>query len=85
MDNEIVIRFETCERKRALGFLQKFYPSRNLEDSEKIKALLDLVERDIIRIPDPDMHPGGQVFPSTNFDKTKSDEYLKILMEFHNG
>jgi hypothetical protein len=79
------IRFETCERRRALEYLQVFYPSRNLKDEGKTKALLDLVEADIIRIPDPKYHPSGQVYPNKNWDKTKANEYLKILEEFDNG
>jgi len=76
------IRFETCERKRALGFLRKFYPERNLEDSGKIKAILDLVEADIIRIPDPQFHPGGQIYPSNNWDELNKAQYMKILTDF---
>lgn len=76
------VRFATCERLRALGYLRKFYPSQSLEDAGGVAALLDLVEKDIIRIPDPDFHPGGQVFPSTNWDENKKDEYMVAVKAF---
>ncbi len=76
------VRFATCERKRALEYLRKFYPNRTLEDTSGVKALLDLVEADIIRIPDPEFHPGGQVFPSTNWEESKKDEYMKVVKAF---
>ncbi len=76
------VRFATCERLRALGYLRKFYPSQNLKDTGGVKALLDLVEADIIRIPDPEFHPRGQVFPSTNWDESKKGEYVKAIKAF---
>lgn len=77
------LQFATCERNRALGFLQKLYPSRNLTNIGKTKAVLDLVEQDIFRIPDPSMHgPSVGIFPSTNWDDTKRDEYIKALTDF---
>lgn len=76
------IRFETCVRKTALGFLRKFYPDRNLKDTGKTKAVLDLVEADIVRIPDPSFHPGGQIYPSSNWDELNKDQYMKVLKAF---
>lgn len=77
------IRFETCERKTALRYLQHFYPNRKLEDTGKTKAVLDLVESDIFRIPDPKFHPGGQVYPGKNWDELNKEEYLKTFFDFH--
>lgn len=51
------IMFATCERKRALEFLQAVYPSKEITDTpESAGPLLDFVEQDIVRIPDPMMH-----------------------------
>lgn len=79
------IRFETCERKRALQFLKKLYPSSVIEDTENsAKAVLDMVEKDHFRIPDPDMHGGRvEIFPSTNFKKEDEGKYIKVLSTFH--
>jgi len=79
------IQFATCNRVIALGYLQKLYPDRSITDTpESAKPLLDIVEKDIIRIPDPDMH-GKQVgvCPSKNWDEAKETEYIKILQAFH--
>ncbi len=49
--------FATCDRNRALYFLQEVYPSRKIEDTpESAGLLLDLVEQDLIRIQDPLMY-----------------------------
>lgn len=42
--------FATCDRKRALDFLQRVYPSRTIVDEPgtKAAALLDLVSKDVI-------------------------------------
>lgn len=86
MEVEMNIRFETCDRKRALQFLQKLYPDSTITDTEdSAKAVLDIVEKDIIRIPDPSMH--GQrvgVIPSRNWVDSQKDEYVDILTKFHN-
>lgn len=53
--------FATCDRRSALEFLKKLYPSHVVEDSdESVKSLLDIVEADELRICDPDYH-GGQI------------------------
>ena len=70
----MTIQFATCERRRALEFIQKVYPGRNIEDTpESISTLLDLVEKDIIRIQDPNMY-GKRigVVPGRNW--TEDDE-----------
>ncbi len=51
------ISFATCDRKNALGFIQKVYPNKNITDSaDSAGPLLDFVEKDIVRIQDPMMH-----------------------------
>ena len=51
------IEFATCERKRALGFLQKVYPSKVITDTPGCAGpLLDFVEQDVVRIQDPLMY-----------------------------
>ena len=60
------IEFATCERARALSFIQRVYPSSVITDSPNSAGpLLDLVERDIVRIQDPAMY-GGNIEVSRN-------------------
>ena len=79
------MQFATCERNRALGFLQKLYPGEDITDTEdSAKAFLDLVAADIVRVPDPYMHgPRVAIYPSTNWDETKAKEYKAVLFAFH--
>lgn len=62
--------FATCDRRRALEFLKKLYPSSVIEDTEQsVKDLLDIIESDEIRVCDPDYH-GGQIIQSDNWNDT---------------
>jgi len=84
--SKMFIQFATCERKRALCFLQNSYPNGRIADTDdSAKAVLDLVEADIVRIPDPYMY-GLRVAirPSTHWDENKKSKYIAILKEFHN-
>ncbi len=80
------MQFATCERKRALNFLKKLYPNSEITDTEEsAKPLLDLVELDIFRIPDPYMH--GQrvaIYPSKNWNSQNKDKCMTTLLKFHN-
>lgn len=68
----MILRFETCDRRRALGFLQKLLPAYVVEDTPECAGpLLDFVAADVIRIPDPDHHPNGRVYPSKNWSDDK--------------
>jgi len=79
----MTFQFATCDRRRALEFLQKCYPGRDVEDAGKTSELLDLVEADIIRVQDPAMHPNTQISPSTNWDEDRRDEIVLICQGFH--
>lgn len=78
-------QFATCDRRRALGFLKALYPGSEVADTpEDAGPVLDLVEADIIRIPDPMMH-GSRVaiMPSKNWDATREEEFVGALRKFH--
>lgn len=73
------IEFATCERKRALEFIQRVYPSKSITDTPDCAGpLLDLVERDIVRIQDPTMY-GNKIAVSpnaNNWNETYRDEVV---------
>lgn len=71
--------FATCERKRALEFLKKLYPSSVVDDTdESVKDLLDIIEADEIRVCDPDYH-GGQIIQSGNWNDTTHERATAVL------
>lgn len=71
--------FATCERKRALEFLKKLYPSSVVDDTdESVKDLLDIIEADEIRVCDPDYH-GGQIIQSGNWNDTTHERATAAL------
>ncbi len=81
------IRFETCVRNRALTFLKGHYPKRIVEDTENsAAAVLDLVEGDVFRIPDPSLH-GGTIYPSKNWPDKKGNQEaaIAVLQAFHDA
>ena len=74
------IEFATCERKRALGFIQKVYPSKVITDTDECaKPLLDFVEKDIVRIQDPMMY-GNKIAVSPNA-KNWDDKYKQDVID----
>ncbi|WP_411887395.1 hypothetical protein [Hydrocarboniphaga effusa] len=79
--------FATCDRRRALGFLKTIYPDREVKDTaEDAGPLLDLVEKDIVRISDPAMHgPNAAIIPSTNWNESRRSEVMDVCQRFHRG
>ncbi len=80
------INFATCDRKRALSFLQKVYPSRVVSDSpDSAGPLLDFVEKDIIRIQDPMVHAVNgtiQAIPGKNWDESYREQVVRVAIKF---
>ena len=73
--------FATCERGRALCFLQKLYPSSVVSDTdESVKDLLDIVEADELRVCDPDFH-GGSIIQSKNWNDTTAERATAALVK----
>jgi len=78
------IQFATCERKRALGYLQKVYPSKEILDTpESAKPLLDFVEKDVVRIQDPMMY-GSKIgiVPGNNWDANQKQAVIDSCQGF---
>lgn len=69
--------FATCDPIRALGFIQRLYPSLTIT-KEDIPLILDLVSRDILRIPDPMMHGSRVTIQGGNNYSPKYDEEIKL-------
>lgn len=82
---EDFMQFATCDRSRALFFLQEVYPSKNIEDTpESAGSLLDLVEQDVVRIQDPSMYGKRiQVVPGTNWKEETREQVTQACMIFH--
>lgn len=83
------IEFATCDRRRALEFLQRVYPTRSITDTPDCAGpLLDFVERDIVRIQDPAMY-GNTIEVSrnaNNWDEKYLPEVIaacNLLVNFH--
>ena len=79
------IEFATCERDRALSYIQRVYPSSVITDSpDSAGPLLDLVERDIVRIQDPAMYGNTiEVSPNAkNWDEKYRDEVIAACKIF---
>jgi hypothetical protein len=81
------IVFATCERTYGLRYLQQWYPNGNVRDTEdSAKPLLDLVEKDYIRITDPREHPlpDGQmgVIPGHNHTSEIHDKCIATANAF---
>ena len=79
------IEFATCDRKRALEFIQRVYPSRVITDTpDSAGPLLDLVEQDIVRIQDPGVYGGRiEVNPNAkNWQEKYREDVIAACMLF---
>ena len=78
------IEFATCSKGTAFGYLQKVYPSKTITE-KMCSKLLDLVDKDIVRIRDPYMYGnriaviGGNKYMPEN--KPEIDEAIEQLKE----
>lgn len=71
--------FASSNRSLALEFLQKIEPSVNLTDTEdSAKDLLDIIERDEIRVTDPSFH-APQIVQAKNWNETTLDRATAAL------
>ena len=76
--------FATCERRRALEFLAKAYPSRTVRDTpDDAGPLLDLVERDVVRIQDPTCHWPPQVVQGRAWNDAQHDAVIAAAQQVH--
>ena len=80
-----MFQFATCDRKMALRFLQELYPekkTRITEQAEEVKHVLNMVEKDMFRIPDPSMHgPRVAILPGKNWDEQQRRQVLNALQK----
>ena len=83
-----VIQFATCNRKSALEYIQKVYPSRTITDApDSAGPILDLVEKDIVRVQDPMMYGNQiQIIPGTNWVESENErnKVVKICQNLIN-
>lgn len=80
------LHFATCERHRALAFIQRVYPDREITDTDDSAGpLLDLVERDVVRVQDPSMHArNGQIaiIPGHHWDESHRGTVARAAQQF---
>lgn len=79
------MEFATCERSRALQFIQQVYPNKSITDTPDCAGpLLDLVEKDIVRVQDPMMY-GSRIAitpNATNWDESYRDQVIAACALF---
>ena len=78
--------FATCQRHRAMEFLQDLYPNQIISDTAgNAKELLDFVEKDIVRIQDPKMHKPAQIIPGKNWDEEHREAVRQSGMQLNDA
>lgn len=78
------LQFATCDRGRALAFIEQCYPTHKISDTPgNAKELLDWVEKDVVRLLDPNMHGNCQVVPGNNWDAIHQDTIIKAAQQLN--
>lgn len=79
-----IVRFETKDRARALGFLQAYYPSAKVKDEGPVSTVLDFVADDVFRIPDQSLH-NGAIVASKNMTPEIMPRAVDALQKMHDA
>jgi len=77
--------FGTNNRKTALEYIQRSEPSKNHTEESAVK-LLDLVEKDVVRVGDPFMHGGkSPITPSDTYTDDMHNEVMTAINDMRSG
>lgn len=78
------INFATCDRERALDYLKQVYPKKDITDTPECAGpLLDLVDRDVVRVQDPMMHGSRiAIIPGNNFAASETEQVHATCQQF---
>jgi hypothetical protein len=76
------MQFASCQwNPYAKSFIQQMYPSITIED-DKIPLLIDLINRDVLRVQDPNFHSPCQIVAGTNYQDSLTTEVHEAIEEF---
>lgn len=76
------VQFASCQRNYVLDFIKKGYPN-SVVTAEKLPKLMIGIEKDIVRITDPDYHQLA-IVPGKNFQESNLTEMKEIVNEIRN-
>lgn len=65
----------------AKNHIQKMYPNKTIKE-ELIPILIDLINRDVLRVQDPDFHQPCQIIAGNNYTKFHDDEINAAITQF---
>lgn len=75
-------QFASCQwEPYAKSFLQQMYPSTEI-DAEKIPLLVGLINDDVLRVQDPNMHSPCQIVAGKNYMDSKTTEINDAIDQF---
>jgi len=74
--------FATCDINRALVFINKMYPSYKDLTKEDVPLLSGLIEKDVLRVQDPNFHQPCQIIAGNQYSKEYDAEINKAIEEF---
>lgn len=70
------MNFASCQwNPYAKSFLQKMYPSKPVNDDE-IPKLIDLINKDVLRIQDPEYHKPCQIIAGNKYQGEEHDSLI---------
>lgn len=76
-----MISFATCDLNRAVEFIQKNYPSKEVT-KEKFPLLAHLIQKDILRVQDPDFHKPCQIIAGNSYSSAHDAVIESAMTEF---
>ena len=79
-----MITFASCSWNGSPGaknHIQKMYPDKTIKD-ELIPILIDLINRDVLRVQDPAFHQPYQIITGNNYTEFHDDEINMAIKQF---
>ena len=76
------IVFATCEIDRALSFINKIYSNHEDLTEDDVPHLAALINKDIIRVQDPDFHSPCQIIAGKQYNKRFDASIIQALEQF---
>lgn len=68
--------FATCDVDRAFAFINKTYPDRVDFTTEDLPLLADLIQKDVLRVQDPDFHKPAQIVLGKQADMDRDKDAI---------
>jgi len=74
------MKFATCNVNRGLKYLSEYFSWWNINKKD-VPTLVEMMEKDVIRVTDPDFHQDLHLLEGSNYDSSYKKQVEKAKQE----